>query len=180
MLCICREEKLRGCWISYLQPWWKWNFHVPNRMFINNPKALDTESSLAFGLPSAEGILQSVSRHRSRFAGAPDHRCSVYKETCKEEREHRLCRQPQNSLSTAYVILDFFHRLVPIFPLPFFLLPFVSLSFRVSLATIRATNTCSHPRGSPGSPEPPGKTRDCASPAAASWSVGRFPYWCHC
>lgn len=57
MLHIYREEKWRGCSVSYLQPWWKWNSHVPNMMFINNPKVPDTESSLALGLPSAEGML---------------------------------------------------------------------------------------------------------------------------
>lgn len=55
-------------------------------MFINNLKVLDTESSLAFGLSSAEGILQSVSRHCSHFAGALDHHCRVYAETHKQNQ----------------------------------------------------------------------------------------------
>lgn len=146
-------------------------------MFINNPKVLATESSLAFGLPWAEGILQSVSTHHSHFAGALGSplQCLCRNTNTTENTDCAGSHRTKNSLSTACVILDFFHSLFPISPLPFSLLLFVPLLFWVSLISIRATNTRSHPKGSPGSSESPGKTTDCASPAA-SCSVGSFPY----
>lgn len=133
-------------------------------MFINTPEVLNTESSLAFGLPAAEGMLQSVSRHRWHFAGIPiTAAVFMQKHNTGSHKTH----------SALHMSPGISPRLFPIFPLPFLLLPFVLLLFRISLISIRATNTCSHPKGSPGSPELPGKSADCASPAA-SWPWGGF------
>lgn len=110
-------------------------------MVVNTPKVVDTESSLAFGLPSAEEMLQRVSRHCGRFA---DHGCRVYAQT-----QHRA-QTAIKSLSTAHVTWDFCQAL------PYSSPPFPSPSFLFCC--------CSHPKGSPGSPELPGKPMDCASP----------------